>query len=1154
MKNRMYQAELLFEQALELAHAERKVWLAEQCGSDEALYSEVCRLLELQLEASDLFLADDDATFANSPAADDLPDGTRLGEFVIESKLGEGGMGIVYRARQHSLNRIVALKVLRSHAHLTPSHRKRFKVEMEAAARLQHPNIIGVHTTGSSADRLYYAMEYVDGLPLSEVVDRLRNSTATEWADCATTIPLPAKESIATVSNSIQQLQNPSPSSVPQINANQDGTHQRIENPDNYFDWVAHQISNVAKAIHFAHGNQVLHRALKPSNLLLTSCGTIRVGDFGLARDLSEPGITQTGEVIGTPYYMAPEQIRAGALVTRGVDIYALGATLYELLTLRLPFPGTSRDQVMTQIVHEEVVPPRQLNSSIALDLETICLKCLEKEPKDRYLSADDLSSDLERFLRREPIRAKRAGLMDRTVKWIDRHRALAASIIALPVCVAIVSTVFAVRNHRLASALELESKRANESFIEAKIEQARAVIGTTRPTRRSQALQSIQAALQVLPKLELEHDEAIQKRNLLRNEAIAALTVTELSVQQQWPVNSPWTSEVEFTSDYKTYAQPSRDGRIRIRHLSDQSAERVLSCTEEWPARQMKFSPDGRFLASKHYVRGPQGNAKLYVWDLASETSEPTLELLQRYIFLFDFDFAPTRPELATVNPHGEVEIYSLESGELARTIPVEFPTSAVLAYSDQGLLAMAAYRQRTLHIWNAGPMVQEVDRVELSRNISALAWRSNQDEVAIATTNGEVHIWPLGSLHNAPKILMPHKNEIVSLHFQPNGTLLASRTLDQKAAISDIASLRSHPLLTEDLDRIHIMESGFSEGGQRLGYRRPTEFGIYEASRSVRSILSSDENPKPVHEVRFHPKYSRLLARTTASGLEFWDTRDRQLISKISGESHLRMQFAPDGQNVYAGGLQNGISRWPIEVALSNEHLQIKVGDRQQLYDGSCRSLQLSPRGDYLAVLSTSQGTEQRKVTVLNAMTGETVLQDHVKSKVRFMNFDENENHFCAAKAEGATVQVWDLGTGKRIREDHFPVPSGFIAYSNERRTFVQSLPSKVNIIPAGKTAPLHSISLSPRKGMRTRFSRDGKLAVTSSSTRQKLLIDTVSGKVLASLNASTQEESVSYDFSPDGKLLSVGGRRDIYVWDLAQLKSELEEMRLEWVESTE
>lgn len=219
-------------------------------------------------------------------------------------------------------------------------------------------------------------------------------------------------------------------------------TSSSLRSGGQYFDTVARMIADVADALEHAHQNHVIHRDIKPSNLLLSGAGRLSVNDFGLARMLEQAGMTMTGEFVGTPAYMSPEQITAGrAPLDHRTDIYSLGATLYELLTLQRPFKGERRDETIAQIMHKEPKAPRKVNAKVPVDLETICLKCLEKDPDRRCQNAKELADDLRRYVNRFAILAKRAGPVTRLVKWVRRRPAVAASLVAL--LLAVVVAVF---------------------------------------------------------------------------------------------------------------------------------------------------------------------------------------------------------------------------------------------------------------------------------------------------------------------------------------------------------------------------------------------------------------------------------------------------------------------------------------------------------------------------------------------------------------------------------------------------------------------------------------------------------------------------------------------------------------------------------------
>ncbi|MBL8798334.1 MAG: protein kinase [Planctomycetia bacterium] len=305
--------------------------------------------------------------------------------YLLLNELGRGGMGVVYKANQVGLKRTVALKMILSGSHASADVLARFRAEAEAVARLQHPNITQIYEIGEHEGRPFFSMEFVDGGSLLDQIYETR---------------LPPRQ-------------------------------------------AAQLIATLARAIHAAHEHGIVHRDLKPANILLSKGGVPKITDFGLAKNLTETaGHTRTGDVMGTPSYMAPEQAE-GRLRDIGpaTDVYALGAIFYELLTARPPFKGETAMDTMLLVLYEEPLPPNHLLPSVPRDLETICLKCLYKEPAKRYSSAAALAEDLERFLDGRPIVARPIAVSERVVKWVKRRPAAAG---LLAVSVLALATIFA--------------------------------------------------------------------------------------------------------------------------------------------------------------------------------------------------------------------------------------------------------------------------------------------------------------------------------------------------------------------------------------------------------------------------------------------------------------------------------------------------------------------------------------------------------------------------------------------------------------------------------------------------------------------------------------------------------------------------------------
>jgi len=352
--------------------------------------------------------------------------GSRLGEFEIVEELGRGGMGVVYRARQSTLDREVALKVLPANRRTSASAIRRFRTEAQAAARLHHENVVPIYAQGECDGQIFFSMELVDGISLDTAIrsrPELLSSTF-RWDSSAKSrskTPWPSGSASASANGGGRLEESaPEPSSMDIHWSREDFRH------------IARLATGAADGLAHAHERGVVHRDIKPHNILLGSDNRLHITDFGLAYLTSEPHVTVSGEIMGTPAYLSPEQIRGevGSIDHR-TDVYSFGVTLYELLTRRRPFDGETRDQLLHSICHDEPRPPRKWDASIPVDLETICLRAIEKEPGRRHASAALLAEDLRRFAEGRPILSRRTGPLEKAAKWVRRHKAASTAIAA---------------------------------------------------------------------------------------------------------------------------------------------------------------------------------------------------------------------------------------------------------------------------------------------------------------------------------------------------------------------------------------------------------------------------------------------------------------------------------------------------------------------------------------------------------------------------------------------------------------------------------------------------------------------------------------------------------------------------------------------------
>ncbi len=360
---------------------------------------------------------------AGAKGGEDAAPGKALGDYHLLREIGRGGMAVVYEAQQVSLGRRVALKVLPFAAVLDPKQLQRFKNEAMAAAHLRHPNIVPVYGVGCERGVHYYAMQYVEGQSLAAAIRDLKGGGTGE----GTKTPI--------------------------------SSHGSNREPA-YIRMAAALGVQAAEALDHAHELGIVHRDVKPGNLLVDAIGTLWVTDFGLARSLNDVGLTMTGEILGTIRYMSPEQALAKRVpIDHRTDVYSLGATLYELFTLEPAFPGDDPHVVIQDIATKEPAPPRKLNPALPRDLETVLLKAMSKDPASRYSTAQEMADDLKRFLEDRPIEARRPGFVRRTGKWGRRHRGLVTTAIGV--------LVLAVAGLAAATALVWREKQRAETNLD---------------------------------------------------------------------------------------------------------------------------------------------------------------------------------------------------------------------------------------------------------------------------------------------------------------------------------------------------------------------------------------------------------------------------------------------------------------------------------------------------------------------------------------------------------------------------------------------------------------------------------------------------------------------------------------------------------------
>jgi hypothetical protein len=539
--------------------------------------------------------------------------------YEVLGELGRGGMGVVYQARHLQLNRLVALKMILAGSHAGPEELARFRTEAEAVARLQHPNIVQIYEVGEHEGRPYFSLEFCPGGSLDK--------------ELAGT-PLQPREAAALA-------------------------------------------ERLTRAVAAAHKKGIVHRDLKPANVLLAENGVPKITDFGLAKRLDGAGQTASGAILGTPSYMAPEQAEGKRAVGPAADVYALGAILYELLTGRPPFRAATALDTLLQVVGGEPVPVRQLQPKVPRDLETICHKCLQKEPSKRYGSAADLAEDLRRFRAGELIRARPVGALERAWRWGRRNPALAALVAVLTAGV-VISTWFGVsaqheaaRADTKAAQAEREARAARESREEAK--------------RETQAARhAAYNANMLLTQIVWEQHQVPRFLDLLRDQPEDLRCFEWYYWRKQFHRghiilrgHSGIVWGVAYSPDGHHLASASEDRLVQIWDALTGQVTRTLK-GHMGAVFGVAYSPDGRRLATA----SQDGTVK--VWDAQTGREERTLKGHTGPVN--GVAFSPDRRHLATASDDKTVKIWDALTGQEERTLKGHTSAASRVAFSPDG------------------------------------------------------------------------------------------------------------------------------------------------------------------------------------------------------------------------------------------------------------------------------------------------------------------------------------------------------------------------------------------------------------------------------------------------------------------------------------
>lgn len=1009
--------------------------------------------------------------------------GRSLGGCELFEELGRGGMGVVWRGRQRSLLRDVAVKTLPGGEFASADARGRFRTEALAAARLAHPGIVSVHEVGEDDGMPFIVMELVRGQTLSAAV---------------ASRPVSAR-------------------------------------------LAARWLRDISLALEHAHQHGVLHRDLKPSNILIEDDGgdgQPKVTDFGLAKLTGhDPELTLSGSAMGSPAFMPPEQA-SGRGSDVASDVYGLGAVLYFALTGRPPFQGETVATVMGQVVSAEAVPPRRLNASVPQDVQNICLKCLEKNPVRRYASAKEVAEDLTRFLEGRPVHARPVGIPVQMLRLARRHPGLAAAAVLVVLLTAgLISTLAwrAETERRHAADLTQEKKATQIALARSRIDAARSMIRLQQADSGPQALEMMRAVLrEELPEDVREH---------ARDTALAAMALPQMRAVEIPAGNVRMDDWTMVAPDFprQRFCNATFDGTLEIRSTETGALLTTFSTAPRKITALMAVSPGGRWLAIRHreelavWDTAPESTERL-VYHTRVWTADNPFGLMTA---------AFARDDSALIHAAGaEILTISLPGGKetgrwrVAGHTPENPVRVEALAFAADGrsvVLSITPQQGGTCSIehrtWPKGDV-----RKSLSARlpVQALAAAAGGRLIAAGDTSGMITVWMESESGTARQMdFHGHTDAVRGLAWHAESRLLASTSEDGTLRMWDCTALARISSLPMEAGIPAFRPDGMSAGAG-VGEGR-----LWLADYKKSALLTRAQPEagfKPPQHVSFGERSDRLLALSAAGPVRIVAETGTTLPGPASPRTETAMEY-PGSGDLLAGGA-DGLFRWPADggapVTLEGP---VEGGWAGSTVSADGRTLAAWGRSPGLVLVRNNQpeAAPLRDLTSLvGGVFGLTLSPDASLAAV---------SHRYEPDIEVMDTATGDVSTILHVPATHYPAwsPDGmWVAASGLTCQLWKTDTWHAETLPGSQPShpPAGGVAFSwPAENGRSRF------CATVSGNSQILLFELPARRLVARLESPGRLPLFSLDFSRDHKWLAAGASGgEVQLWNLTQLTAAL------------
>jgi WD40 repeat protein/tRNA A-37 threonylcarbamoyl transferase component Bud32 len=1006
------------------------------------------------------------------PAGLGLCGNGRIGDYELLEAIAQGGMGVVYRARQLSLNRVVALKMIRAGELADEAEVARFRIEAEAAAHLDHPHIVPIHEIGEHQGRHYFSMKWVGGGTLA---DRCR-----------------ARPKRA----------GPSPQAREDVVL----------------------LEKVSRAVQHAHQRGVLHRDLKPGNILIDAAGEPQVSDFGLARRMeTDSAVTVSGAMLGTPSYAAPEQISGVQMPTTAVDVYGLGAILYVLLTGQPPFQGATAVETLVLVRQGQLVAPRAQVAGVDRDLETICLKCLEKEPGHRYPSAEALADELRRWLEGKPILARPVSPPERLWLWVRRHQVVsgfAAVTVAALLATAGVSTTAAIRLRRERDLTRAAQREATTELWQSLIAQARATRVGGQAGVRAETLKTITAAARIRPSVEV------------RNEAVAALSLTDMAGEPEPRLVVGLRGFPAFDATLERFAVQDADGDVVVGETASGRINRRLDAKGRG-IRSLAWSPDTLHLAVYDAAD------EVTVWSMKDGTPRWRTGVPHEHDATA-FAFHPTQPVLVLRTGARRLRWVDLETGDTRAAVELPWEPLRFVLSPDGSRIAFD--RDDRCEVWD----VQRGTSLGTLTNqvcLGPIAWHPDGRQIAVGDCDGGIVVWDVDAGTRA--VWTRERQLTATVAFNPTGTLLVSGHDNHRSQLWDVASGQ----------RLGLRRDGvaqrFDASGRRIAYWTASgRFGHWTVAGPVHQRhLGFPPGISGSLDTGFSPD-GRWMVTLHADAVRLWDVESARLLAVGATQHEERnVVFALDGRSLLT---RADNEFWQCSIGSEGSNGPPVIGPPRKIREVGIRSLNQA--------LVPSQFGRLFPVDLLRHFNSDTVRwvdREHPSDVYELAGFpagvlslSRTTNWLATYGPQGLQIQRMAGGTIP-IPTEH---PGGQILMSPDNRGVVHA---GAGILEMFDPATGRRRWKRPQETAATvfmTFSHDGRLlALGGTGSEHVWLIDPATGAELTRLTPQGEARIEGLAFSPDDQRLAVVHERDMVLWNLPSLRRQLAELGLDWSEKS-